>query len=96
MELTFEMADGRHLKAWLSNTKMGQLVLRHAADAVGQLAAYEAGRLTQDMFPGATVRLRLSIRKRRGYPDSRTLKWGSLSYGKNPHNLVEQLFRITY
>jgi hypothetical protein len=70
MELTFEMADGRHLKAWLSNTKMGQLVLRHAADAVGQLAAYEAGRLTQDMFPGNDVRLRLSIRKRRGYPDS--------------------------
>ena len=70
MELTFEMTDGRHLKAWLSNTKMGQLVLRHAADAVGQLAAYDAGSLSQDMFPGHDVRLRLSIRKRRGYPDS--------------------------
>jgi hypothetical protein len=70
MELTFEMADGRHLKAWPANTKMGQLLLRHAADSVGQLPAYEAGRLSQDMFPGHDVRLRLSIRKRRGYPDS--------------------------
>jgi hypothetical protein len=70
MELTFEMADGRLLKAWPSNTPAGQLLLRHAADSVGQLSAYEAGLLTQDMFPGAAVRLRLSIRKRRGYQDS--------------------------
>ena len=70
MELTFLMSDGRQLKAWPSNTPQGQLLLRHAADSVGQLSAYESGTLTQDMFPGHDVRLIISIRKRRGYPDS--------------------------
>jgi hypothetical protein len=64
-------ADGgeRELRDWLVGNDRGALKLRHAAEAVGALAKYEAGEIGQDDFPGHDVRVKIIIEKRRGYPD---------------------------
>jgi hypothetical protein len=65
-------ADGneRTLRDWLTDTTFGALKLRHAAEAVGALAQYEAGEIGQADFPGHDVSVKISVEKRRGYPDS--------------------------
>lgn len=65
-------ADGneRTLRDWLTNSTLGALKLRHAAEAVGALARYDAGEIGQADFPGHDVRVKISIEKRRGYPDA--------------------------
>jgi len=65
-------ADGseRTLRDWLTDSSLGALKLRHAAEAVGALAKYEAGEIGQADFPGHDVRVKVSIEKRRGYPDA--------------------------
>jgi hypothetical protein len=52
-------ADGseREFRDWLVGTDRGALKLRHAAEAVGALAKYEAGEIGQDDFPGHNVRI---------------------------------------
>lgn len=65
-------ADGneRTLRDWLLDSGPGALKLRHAAEAVGAMPQYEAGELTQADFPGHDVRVKISIEKRRGFPDA--------------------------
>jgi len=65
-------ADGneRTLRDWLTDSSLGALKLRHAAEAVGALARYEAGEIGQADFPGHDVRVLVAIEKRRGYPDA--------------------------
>ena len=69
-------ADGqeRTLRDWLTDTTMGALKLRHAAEAVGALSRYEAGEIDQSDFPGHVVRVKISIEKRRGYPDANRIE----------------------
>jgi hypothetical protein len=63
-------ADGRTLRDWLTNTPLGAAKLRHACAAVGALALYESGEIGQADFPGHAVRVKIGIKKQRGYPDS--------------------------
>ena len=69
--VTVRGADGeeRELRDWLVGNDRGALKLRHAAEAVGALARYEAGEIGQNDFPGHNVRVKIIIEKRRGYPD---------------------------
>ena len=69
--VTVRGADGkeRELRDWLVGNDRGALKLRHAAEAVGALAKYEAGEIGQNDFPGHNVRVKIIIEKRRGYPD---------------------------
>ncbi len=59
----------RQFPDWLVGNDRGALKLRHAAEAVGALAKYEAGSVGQEDFVGQNVRVKISIEKRRGYPD---------------------------
>ena len=69
-------ADGseREFRDWLVGSDRGALKLRHAAEAVGALAKYEAGEIGQDDFPGHNVRVKVIIEKRRGYPDQNRIE----------------------
>lgn len=60
--------DDRTLTDWLTDSSMGALKLRHAAEAVGALAKYEAGDISAADFPGP-VRVKIGVEKKRGYPD---------------------------
>jgi hypothetical protein len=64
-------ADGieRQLRDWLTDSTLGAAKLRHACEAVGALARYEAGEIGQADFPGHTCRVRISIDKKKGYPE---------------------------
>jgi hypothetical protein len=48
---------------------LGAAKLRHACEACGPdvLARYEAGEVSQDDFPGKSVRVKLDVERRRGY-----------------------------
>lgn len=74
IELAVTVPDGdggeRTLRDWLTDSTLGALKLRHAAEAVGALAQYEAGEIGQADFPGHDVSVKISVEKRRGYPDS--------------------------
>jgi hypothetical protein len=65
-------ADGneRTLRDWLTDSTLGAAKLRHAAEAVGALGRYDDGEIGQADFPGHDVRVKISIEKRRGYPDT--------------------------
>lgn len=67
-------AQERSLRDWLTNTALGAAKLRHACAAVGALAKYEAGEIGQADFPGHTVRVKIGIKKTRGYPDSNVIE----------------------
>jgi hypothetical protein len=69
-------ADGteRTLRDWFTDSPLGALKLRHAAEAVGALAKYESGEIGQAEFPGHAVRVKVSIEKRRGYPDANRIE----------------------
>jgi hypothetical protein len=69
-------ADGneRTLRDWLTDSTLGALKLRHAAEAVGALARYDAGEIDQSDFPGHDVRVKIGIEKRRGYPDTNRIE----------------------
>jgi hypothetical protein len=69
-------ADGseRTLRDWFTDSPLGALKLRHAAEAVGALAKYDAGEIGQAEFPGHDVRVKVSIEKRRGYPDANRIE----------------------
>lgn len=60
----------RSFRDWLTATKFGLLKLRHCIEAVGTLEKYNAGEeITEDDFPGHEVDVKLSIEKKRGFPD---------------------------
>jgi hypothetical protein len=65
-----EDGNERTLPDWLLDSGPGALKLRHAAEAVGAMPQYEAGELTQAQFPAHDVRVKISVEKRRGYPDA--------------------------
>jgi hypothetical protein len=73
IELTVVVPDAageeRTLRDWLTDTTLGAAKLRHACEAVGALARYEAGEIGQADFPGHDVRVKISVEKRRGFPD---------------------------
>lgn len=64
----------REFRDFLTNTALGAAKLRHACEAVGALAKYEAGEVQQDDFPGHTVRVKVGIEKKRGYPDRNVIE----------------------
>jgi len=78
IEIAALVPDGdggeRTLRDWLTDSTLGALKLRHAAEAVGALAKYEAGEIGQGDFPGHAVQVKLSVEKRRGYPDSNKIE----------------------
>jgi hypothetical protein len=69
----FVLPDGdtdREIKVYLTDTPRGRLLLRHACQAVGALAKFEAGEIAAADFIGQHVRAKIDIEKgRRGYPD---------------------------
>lgn len=73
IEITVLIPDGsgeeRTLRDWLTNTPLAALKLKHAAEAVGASAQYEAGEISQDDFPGHDVQVKISVEKRRGFSD---------------------------
>jgi hypothetical protein len=70
LRVTGKDGGERELRAWLVANDRGALLMRHAAEAVGALSKYEAGEISAEDFPGYTVRVKIVIQKRRGYPDS--------------------------
>jgi len=62
------------IRDWLVGNDRGALKLRHAAEAVGQLARYQAGEIGPEDFPGHDVRVKVIIEKRRGYPDQNRIE----------------------
>jgi hypothetical protein len=69
-----DSGDTRILRDWLTNTKISAAKLRHAAEAVGALAQYEAGELSPDDFLGRAVRVKVGVEKRRSYPDRNAIE----------------------
>ena len=76
LQVSVRGRDGseRELPDWLVSNDRGALKLRHAAEAVGALAKYEAGEIEQSDFVGQHVRVRIVIEKRRGYPDQNRIE----------------------
>ena len=64
----------REFRDWLVATDRGALKLRHAAEAVGALAQYEAGEISAEDFPGHDVRVQIGVEKKRGYPDQNRIE----------------------
>lgn len=62
--------EERTLRDWLSATPFGLLKLKHAIEAVGASAKYQAGEeISQEDFPGHDVQVKLGVEKKRGFPD---------------------------
>lgn len=57
----------REFRDYLVDVGAGALKLRHACEAVG--AQYEAGEIAAADFIGKSVRVRVGVEKRRGWPD---------------------------
>jgi hypothetical protein len=79
IELTLSVPDAkgneRQLRDWLLPTsKLGALKFRHCCEAVGALAQYEAGSIAAEDFPGNDVRVKIAIKKQRGYPDTNVIE----------------------
>jgi hypothetical protein len=71
MRLTVTVCDDegveRILHDVLSDTPLGAAKLRHACEAVGALAGFEAGGISQDDFPGHDVQVKIAVEKKRGF-----------------------------
>jgi hypothetical protein len=63
------LVRGRTLRDWLMANDRGAAKLRSCCKAVGALDAYEAGEISQDLFPGHDVEVLIIVEKRRGFPD---------------------------
>lgn len=78
VELVIEVpdADGnrREFHDYLTNSAFGAVKLRHACEAVGALAHYDAGEIAAADFPGQAVRVRIGVEKRRGWPDRNVIE----------------------
>jgi hypothetical protein len=59
-------AEVRELSDWLTGSERFAAKVRHAAEAVGKLAEYEAGAIAAEDFLGKTVQVRLEVEKSRG------------------------------
>jgi hypothetical protein len=69
-------ADGveRQLRDYLTDTPLCAARLRHVCEAVGALAQFEAGEISAADFPGHTVRIKIGVEKKRGYPDRNVIE----------------------
>jgi len=78
VELVIEVpdADGnaREFRDYLTNSDFCAVRLRHACEAVGALARYDAGEIAAADFPGQAVRVRIGVEKRRGWPDRNVIE----------------------
>jgi hypothetical protein len=63
----------REFRDFLTNTSLGAAKLRHACEAVGALAKYEAGEISAADFTG-NVRVKIGTEKRRGWPDRNVIE----------------------
>lgn len=73
IELSVTVGD-RTFRDWLSDADRGAAKLRHACEAVGALARYEAGAIGQDDFPGHDVQVKIGIQKgTRAFPGDRNI-----------------------
>ncbi len=64
----------RIFRDYLVSNQLGSLKLRHACEAIGEIAKYEAGEIEGDDFIGKTVRVKIIIERRRGYPDQNRIE----------------------
>jgi hypothetical protein len=77
ISVTVADAEGRvrTFRDWLTNTTLGGLKLRHACEGVGALGRYESGEVGAADFPeGHTLRVKIGIEKKRGYPDREVIE----------------------
>ena len=60
--LLIPAADGseRTLRDWFTDSPLGALKLRHAAESVGALAKYDAGEIGAADFPGHDLKVKLT------------------------------------
>jgi hypothetical protein len=63
----------REFRDFLTNTGLGAAKLRHACEAVGALAKYEAGEISAADITG-NVRVKIGTEKRRGWPDRNVIE----------------------
>jgi hypothetical protein len=68
IELTVVIAD-RTLRDWLTGADRAAAKMRSCCVAVSALGAYEAREISQELFPGHDVQVKISVEKRRGFPD---------------------------
>jgi hypothetical protein len=65
----------RQLRDWLLPTSnLGALKFRRCCQAVSALAQYESGLIAAEDFPGNDVRVKIGIKKQRGYPDQNQIE----------------------
>jgi hypothetical protein len=77
ISVTVTDAEGhdRTFRDWLTNRALGGLKLRHACEAVGALARYDSGEIEAADFPeGHTLRVKIGIEKKRGFPDRQVIE----------------------
>jgi hypothetical protein len=68
------LVGGRTLRVWLMGNDKGAALMRSCCKAVGALDAYEAQEISQDLFPGHDVEVRIVVEKRRGFPDQNRIE----------------------
>ena len=68
------IVGGRTLRDWLMGNDKGAAKVRSCCNAVGALDAYEAGEISQDLFPGHDVEVKIIVEKRRGFPDQNRIE----------------------
>lgn len=65
----FNGGEERTFQDWFTASERHAARLRHACEAVGELAKYEAGAIAAEDFPGHAVQVRLEVEKgRAGFP----------------------------
>jgi hypothetical protein len=81
IELTVSVPDAEgdewQLRDWIvPSSKFHALRFRHVCEAVGALAQYQAGTIAAEDFVAANaeVRVKIGVRKQRGYPDSNVIE----------------------
>jgi hypothetical protein len=65
----FNGTEEREFRDWFTASDRAAAKVRHACEAIGELAKYEAGAIAAEDFPGQTVQVRLDVEKgRAGFP----------------------------
>jgi hypothetical protein len=64
----------RLVKDWLTTHDKAAAKVRSCASACNLLDRYEANELSQDDFPGHDVQVKITVEKRRGFPDQNRIE----------------------
>jgi hypothetical protein len=65
----FNDTEEREFRDWYTASERNAARLRHACEAVGEVAKYEAGAIAAEDFPGHAVQVQLEVEKgRAGFP----------------------------